>query len=649
MSLQVEGTNDSSCLSKFSATQRGYFSDEFLQHFVSKCPRRAPLIHLGYSVRAAIINTLIEEYMESESSPKQIISLGAGFDTLYFKLKKKYPNRDVRYYEFDLPRVVERKIKCIKGSDKLSSIIKEFTVNIDGLSSKDYKLLAVDLRVVEALSDMLQKYSFDPEVPTLFLSECAITYLEEEKSTDLIRFASSLKNATFITYEQLHPDDGFGRVMLRHFTSLQSPLMSVEQYPTLELQTERYTRNNWDHCTCLTALEAYKSLIPEQERSRVLSLEPFDEWEEFYLKCMHYTVVIASKGSLSNWSKICSKISLNRVKHQMNNLTWTLVKAKRACRYGHNLVKLNGHYVLIGGFGLRKDGTHGRMKDIVWLKQEESQMIVSRDVEVAEFATMYSTWTLLSNGSFIVYGGRTSPANCVFSCPQLVTFQPDGSVKSTLLLNSCNRLARWRHSAVVVEREAVETFLVFGGRTSDLQLLNDTWMVLLHPNVEDRKIIDVDEFSSKKPCPRFSHTACVRHCEMWVYGGMSVRGPLSDAWCLDINAMQWRQLEVTGGNIARFGHSASVHDHSLVLVGGVSYWDSGQPPVSVLDLHTGAILHYQLPAMEPERSLLVINHCHIVSEEDKAIVIVGGGGNCFSFGTFFNSDCAVIKLKDINL
>lgn len=54
-------------------------------------------------------------------------------------------------------------------------------VSQDGLFSEDYKLLAVDLRDVKALSDLLQKFNLDTEAPTLFLSECAITYLEEER------------------------------------------------------------------------------------------------------------------------------------------------------------------------------------------------------------------------------------------------------------------------------------------------------------------------------------------------------------------------------------------------------------------------------------------------------------------------------------
>lgn len=41
-------------------------------------------------------------------------------------------------------------------------------------------------------------------------------------------------NSYFINYEQIHPNDGFGKVMLRHFNKLQSRLHSVENFPDCE-------------------------------------------------------------------------------------------------------------------------------------------------------------------------------------------------------------------------------------------------------------------------------------------------------------------------------------------------------------------------------------------------------------------------------
>ena len=41
----------------------------------------------------------------------------------------------------------------------------------------------------------------------------------------------------------------------------------------------------------------YNVVIPQDERSRVESLEPFDEYEEWHLKCAHYMLLTAFSGS----------------------------------------------------------------------------------------------------------------------------------------------------------------------------------------------------------------------------------------------------------------------------------------------------------------------------------------------------------------
>lgn len=41
----VQGTNDSSVLSKISAAEVGYVEDDFLKYFASKFARRSPLVN----------------------------------------------------------------------------------------------------------------------------------------------------------------------------------------------------------------------------------------------------------------------------------------------------------------------------------------------------------------------------------------------------------------------------------------------------------------------------------------------------------------------------------------------------------------------------------------------------------------------------
>lgn len=50
--------------------------------------------------------------------------------------------------------------------------------------------------------------------------------------------------------------------------------------------------SEWNFLELLTSLD---------ERKRVLTLEQFDEFEEFHLKCTHYVVAIAMNNTLCDW------------------------------------------------------------------------------------------------------------------------------------------------------------------------------------------------------------------------------------------------------------------------------------------------------------------------------------------------------------
>jgi tRNA wybutosine-synthesizing protein 4 len=42
-----------------SAARFGYFNDEYLRNFVTKPPRRSPLINRGYYIRCKVIRDII--------------------------------------------------------------------------------------------------------------------------------------------------------------------------------------------------------------------------------------------------------------------------------------------------------------------------------------------------------------------------------------------------------------------------------------------------------------------------------------------------------------------------------------------------------------------------------------------------------------
>lgn len=125
--------------------------------------------------------------------------------------------------------------------------------------------------------------------------------------------------------------------------------------------------------------------------------------------------------------------------------------------------------ILIGGFGIRKDGTHGRLKDVTWLELKESQWVTTQETADSDSASMYTSWVPVSDGKYAVYGGRTAPTNCVNKSPRLVVVGKDMSLTYEVV-GQCEMPARFRHSAVVAKKDNMDVLVVFGGRTSDLEV-----------------------------------------------------------------------------------------------------------------------------------------------------------------------------------
>ncbi|GAU98900.1 hypothetical protein RvY_09980-2 [Ramazzottius varieornatus] len=93
----------------------------------------------------------------------------------------------------------------------------------------------------------------------------------------------------------------------------------------------------------------------------------------------------------------------------------------------------------------------------------------------------------------------------------------------------------------------------------------------------------------------------------------------------------------------RFGHTSHVvDDRFLVLVGGVSHLTEELPDVAVLDLSSKEQRHFtlDLPPNSQRSDYMLFNHTsNLLTGEDGSsrIWIMGGGGNCFSFGSHFNA------------
>ena len=142
--LPSTAINNSACV------KLGYFQDDFAHHFVrrggvnKRCP---PLINRGYYARVAAIRRMLDAFLaenftshsndphsnidsstaadaapaSQQQQQRQVVSIGAGFDTTYFRLRNE-GRAPVRYIELDYREVMHKKAAAINGVEELRGL-----------------------------------------------------------------------------------------------------------------------------------------------------------------------------------------------------------------------------------------------------------------------------------------------------------------------------------------------------------------------------------------------------------------------------------------------------------------------------------------------------------------------------------------------
>ncbi|XP_052668990.1 tRNA wybutosine-synthesizing protein 4 isoform X1 [Harpia harpyja] len=668
----VQGTGGSSAVSKCSAAARGYIQDRFLRLLVGRRRRRrrAPLVHRGYYIRARAVDHCIQDFLlKTQSHPRtQILSLGAGFDSLYFRLKDIGLLHHTVVYEVDFPSVACQKATLIKRMKELSALVGDTggeELGVITFSGEDYKLLGVDLSELSELERALEEAGLDNGIPTLFIAEVVLTYMENSRSDALIQWAAEhFSQACFLLYEQMHPEDPFGRVMQQHFSQLNSVLHSLAQYPDCEAQQRRFFEKGWTECSVMDMNEFFTCCTPEDEQQRVQALEPFDEYEEWHLKCSHYFVLTASKGMEPSWTPLLSNMT---VPHHDETVRMAGSITAAVCamhseisglrRYGHHSVLIKPNVILTtGGFG-EEDGQHCRMRNFhVLIKHAgywKAGCVKKENPDKRWDERLYHTVSCLSNSLALVVGGRTSPSSaglgmlwlkfpetCNASDPnditvELVSLQPAAEPAAL----------RWRHSTTEVIFKGEKYLFLYGGRSAMEPVLGDWYF--LHAQELSCTVIPVE---GPVPESRHSHSACSWKGGVLIAGGLgAAEQPLGSVFFLREleHGFQWQTVETHPPLIPRYSHTAHVHDGKLLLVGGVWFHSSSVPGITVIDLMTGLCLDYTINVEHLEWPLMLHNHSSVFLPNEKELLLIGGGGNCFSFGTHLNPEPVLLSLSNI--
>jgi len=308
----IAATNDDATLCKFNCVQLKYFHDPFITHFIkhSHVVRKPPEINRGYYARLASVWMSVINFIDGCAEANldyQIINIGCGFDTLYWRLKTEssaVKRRCANFVEVDMPSVTAWKTLSIRKHQELLSHLKDVNYSRNELHSEDYHLVAADLRDVRRKPEKFQQKLFsecglDPELPTLCIAECVLVYLLKSDSDGILQFLTdNLANVFFINYEQVNMKDRFGEIMLENLHQRNCDLIGAECCDSLETQMQRFLNTGWTAAKSVTLLHLYQNYLPREEIHRIEKIEFLDEKELLEQLLSHYCLTVAWKQTI---------------------------------------------------------------------------------------------------------------------------------------------------------------------------------------------------------------------------------------------------------------------------------------------------------------------------------------------------------------
>lgn len=349
----IVATNDDATLTKKAVVHLGYISDPLIQFFTADKSglKKSPEIHRGYHVRVNAVWNLVLDFLRASRAAgfqsSQIVSVGCGFDTMYWRLKDKlktlHPSESLvcsKFVELDLPAVVVRKAANIARHGELHSVLEHRTESLHSMPiaaddeasaaerqrvelaasasadeqanlinaggdkkyfkaledgsiwSSDYYLLSCDLRQAATFEHaLLEVCKLDRNLPTLLIAECVLVYMKPEESDQIIQsFARNFNVAGIFVYDPVNLSDKFGETMISNLSRHGAALLGADTCDSMNSQIARLKACNFPQVLSKDMLSVYKTMSPI-EKKRVESIEFLDETYLLEQLFQHYCLL----------------------------------------------------------------------------------------------------------------------------------------------------------------------------------------------------------------------------------------------------------------------------------------------------------------------------------------------------------------------
>lgn len=364
--LSLRETAVDACSRKEHAVNRGYYRDPFLKLMTDdKTYFNSPLMNRGYWLRVKAVEAAVNRFLEMHPEDAvQIISIGAGLDTLFFRWAAAACSKhgsDVgtaagadlvlptcpsvgdfarvhRFVEVDHADLIKAKRDIVLAHAGMRDLAHLKSDQEQPATEKEahehsnciYRLMTADLtkpeELVAALLDPRQAQKscvlpnehdsghscIDNTMPTLIVAECVLVYMTANESTACLEsllngvFGQSAKSRAtpvlFLSYDAVGPDDRFGQVMVESLAELGIPLKGIAELKTPADHERRARAVGFNAVRAQTMKQLYDTVHIE-DKKRLDAIERIDDWDEWALMHNHYSLTFAGRLSEENAAK----------------------------------------------------------------------------------------------------------------------------------------------------------------------------------------------------------------------------------------------------------------------------------------------------------------------------------------------------------